>query len=253
MNLYEAILKRKSIRKYKKEVLTEQTLRQIGNFIRKTTALYDTIRVEFRILDHGKGEGELRGLWKVEAPYYLVFFSEEKEGYERNAGYILEQVVLYLTTKALGSCYLGAVKVRDLEIPGMKQVMVVAFGRPESVLYRDSATAKRLPLKELCIYKEEPDEAMKTILKAARLAPPSMNSQPWRFIVMKDRVMVFMCKEFSLRSAVPSLRQFNVGIMMCHLALAAEELWLEADFQEDENLKKKNYKNGQYVATVVFA
>ena len=253
MNLYEAILKRKSIRKYKKETVPEQMLRQIGNFIKKTTPLDETIRVEFRILDHGKGEGSIRGLWKVEAPYYLVFFSEEKEGYERNAGYILEQVVLYLTTKALGSCYLGAVKVRDLEIPGMKQVMVVAFGRPEAVLYRDSTMAKRLPLKELCVYKEEPDEAMKTILKAARLAPSSLNSQPWRFIVLKDRVMVFMCRDFAFGPALPSLRQFNVGIMMSHLALAAEELWLEAEFEEDESLKKKNYKNGQYVATVVFA
>lgn len=252
MNLYEAILKRRSIRKYKREVLPEQLLRQIGNFIKKAAPLYDTIRVESRILDHGRGEGDLRGLWKVEAPYYLVFFSEETDGYERNAGYILEQVVLYLTTKALGSCYLGAVKVRDLEIPGMKQVMVVAFGRPENALYREAAMAKRLPLKELCIYKEEPDEAMKTMLKAARLAPSSLNSQPWRFIVLRDRVMVFMCGEFSFKSALPSLCQFNLGIMLSHLSLAAEELWLEAEFQEDESLKKKSYKNGQYVVTVVF-
>ena len=38
--------------------------------------------------------------------------------------------------------------------------------------------AKRLPLNELCIFKEEAGEQMKTILRAARLAPSAMNTQP---------------------------------------------------------------------------
>lgn len=253
MNLYEAILKRKSIRKYKKEALPDQVIRQILNFIRKASVLDESIRVETKILDHQKGEGELKGMWKVEAPYYLVLFSEDKEGCEKNAGYILEQVVLYLVTKSLGSCYLGGAKMRDLDIPGMKQMMILAFGKPEGNLYREAAMAKRLPLKELCVYKEEADESMKTILKAARLAPSSLNSQPWRFIVFHDRILVFMCKEFILRSPLTGLRLFNMGIMLCHMSLAAEELWLEAEVKEDESLKKKSYKNGQYVATITFA
>lgn len=252
MNSYEAILKRKSIRKYKQESLPDLTIRQILNFAKKVTAIDAAIRVEVKILDYKKGEGDIKGLWKVDAPYYLVFFSEDKEGYEKNAGYILEQIVLYLVTKALGSCYMGAARAKDVEIPGMKQVMLLAFGRPEANLYRDSAMAKRIPLKELCVYKEETDETVKTILKAARLAPSSMNSQPWRFIVFHDRIAVFMCREFLLKSALSALRRVDMGIMLCHLTLAAEELWLETEFKEDDSLKKKNYKNGQYVTTVTF-
>ena len=54
---------------------------------------------DFKIIDALSQETKVRGLFRVKAPYYLVFFSEPGEEAEKNAGYLMEQLVLYLTEK----------------------------------------------------------------------------------------------------------------------------------------------------------
>ena len=128
--------------------------------------------------------------------------------------------------------------------------MIVAFGYPEGKLYRDSPLAKRLPLNELCIFKEEAGEQMKTLLRAARLAPSAMNTQPWRFIVYSDRIYVFALKTRFPGKSFHAMREFSIGIMLSHIMLAAEELWMELQTETEEHFAAKSYKNGDYVATL---
>ena len=257
MNLYEAIYNRKSVRKYTSERVPEAVLEKIKAFAGKAAALNDQLRVEVQIIDCTRKKPDLKGLWKVEAPYYLLFYSEQGKGYERNAGYMLEQIVLYMAAKGIGSCYLGGSRMGVPLMDGMRRVMVVAFGYPEGKLFRESSLAKRLPLNELCVFKEEAGETMKTVLKAARLAPSAFNSQPWRFIVYTDRIYVFAKKDSGVlqgfRSLVPAaglMRDFSVGVMLSHIMLAAEELWLELETATEEQFAAKSYKNGVYVATL---
>ena len=125
----------------------------------------------------------------------------------------------------------------------------MAFGYPRSLLYRDPATAKRLPLKELCVFKDEIGEPLKNILKAVRLAPSAMNTQPWRFIVYHDRIYIFSCREFLPSQTMVAMRDLSMGIMLSHLSIAAEELWLNLKIEVEEQMVKKSYKSGAYVAT----
>lgn len=250
MNLYEAIGCRQSIRKYEEKEVPEKLRGQILSYFDKTSRLNDRIGMELEILDNTKKKAELKGLWKAEAPYYLAVYSETEEGYEKNAGYVMEQMVLYLTAKGLGSCYLGSVKPRQTVKNGKKFVMLVAFGYAEGRLYRESPLAKRHPLNQLCIFKEEAGEQMKTILKAARLAPSAYNSQPWRFIVYADRIYVFAQKNHFPGFGNASLKDFCIGIMLAHIMLAAEELWMELETRTEEQFASKAYKNGEYVATL---
>mgnify|MGYP000680079663 CR=1 FL=1 len=194
MNLYEAIGCRHSVRKYTDREVTEKLRGQILSYFDKTSRLNDRIRVEAVIFDNTKKKADVHGLWKVDAPYYLAIYSDQEEGCERNAGYLMEQMVLYMTAKGIGTCYLGSVQPAQKVRGGKRCLMMVAFGYPEGKLYRESPLAKRLPLNELCIFKEEAGEQMKTILRAARLAPSAMNTQPWRFIVYSDRIYVFALK-----------------------------------------------------------
>lgn len=249
MNLYQMIFKRRSIRKFKKDQIPEQLLKDILYFGDCVSRLHADIQVKMAISENLDGYVPVRGLWKVEAPYYLVFYSEEKEGYLANAGYILEPVLLYMTGKGLGTCYLGNTKVIEPGSVGMKQIIAVAFGYPKTLLYRDPATAKRLPLKELCVFKEEAGESMKNILKAVRLAPSAMNTQPWRFIVYHDRIYIFSCREFLPWSTLVNLREISIGIMLSHLAIAAEEMWMNLKLEAESAMEKKSYKSGAYVAT----
>ncbi len=249
MNLYQMIFKRRSIRKFKKEQVPEQLIKDILYFGKCVSRLHADIQVKMVINEHPEGHHSIRGLWKVEAPYYLVFYSEEKEGYLANAGYILEPVLLYMTGKGLGTCYLGNVKVLEPGPAGMKQIIAVAFGYPKTLLYRDPATAKRLPLKELCVFKEEAGESMKNILKAVRLSPSVMNTQPWRFIIYHDKIYIFSCREFIPTASLASLREMSIGIMLSHLSIAAEEMWMNMKLESESAMEKKSYKSGSYVAT----
>ncbi|MDR1771014.1 MAG: nitroreductase family protein [Hungatella sp.] len=249
MNLYQMIFKRRSIRKFKKEEVPGQLLKDILYFGENIPRLHGDIQIKLGISENMEEHLPVKGLWKVEAPYYLVFYSEEKEGYLANAGYVLEHVLLYMTGKGLGTCYLGNTKVPEPGPTGLKQVIVVAFGYPKTLLYRDPATAKRLPLKELCVFKEEAEESLKNILKAVRLAPSAMNTQPWRFIVYRDKIYVFSCREFLPSSSFVSMREICMGIMLAHLTIAAEEMWMNVKLEAEEAMEKKSYKSGAYVTT----
>lgn len=251
MTLYEAIFKRRSIRKYKKDRISEQLLQQITMFCRRAVPLEEEIRVKTEILDNTEGNLSIKGLWKVEAPYYLVLFSEEKRGYERNAGYLLEQIVLYMAARGIGSCYLGGSRAGVSEPEGMKQVIMIAFGYPDGLLYRDPTTAKRLSFKDLCVFKEDVDDSVKTILKAARLSPSAMNSQPWRFIVYQNKIYVFLCRDLFSLPSLSVMREISLGIMISHLMLAAEEMWMELHLEIEAQISKKTYKSGEYAVTAL--
>lgn len=251
MNLYQMIFKRRSIRKYKFEEVPEQILNDVMAFAGRIAALCPEIEVQMEIKNNLEGALSVKGMWKIEAPYYLVFYSQDKENAMINAGYILEPILLYMTGKGLGTCYLGSTKVvSEKPVPdGMKTIITVAFGYPKNLLYRDPATAKRLPLKELCVFKDEIGEPMKNVLKAVRLAPSAMNTQPWRFIVYHDRIYIFSCKEFLPSATMRNMRDLSMGIMLSHLSIAAEELWMNLKIEVEEQMVKKSYKSGAYVAT----
>ena len=91
---------------------------------------------------------------------------------------------------------------------------------------------------------------MKTILRAARLAPSAFNSQPWRFIVYSDRIYVFARKSRLPGRVAQAMREFSIGVMLSHIMLAAEELWMELETATEEQYASKTYKNGDYVATL---
>ncbi len=253
MNIYEAMFARHSVRKYHMKPLPSELLEKIRKMVRSASSLDNGSRVEFEIYENLNRKKTARGLWTVDAPYYLLVYSEDTPAAYRNAGYVAEQVVLYMMTKEIGTCYLGATKVGSAEKDGLKRLMVIAFGEADGPLCRDPEEAHRLPMAALCTYKDEPGEYLKKILRAARIAPSGMNIQPWRFVVYFDRLYVFAKKETIPQPKFMTLmRDFDMGIMLCHIMLAAEEFWMNMETVTEDQYATKSYKNGEYVCTIVF-
>lgn len=253
MNIFEAIFNRRSVRKYLMEPLESEVLDKIQRMIDNVSVLDSSCNLEFEIYENLGKKSQAKGLLKADAPYYLIVYCEETPSAYRSAGYAAEQLVLYMTTKEIGTCYLGSAKIGPKEKNGLKQFLVISFGKADGPLYRDMEEAHRQPLANLCTYKDEPGEYLKKILKAARMAPSSMNTQPWRFIVYADRVYVFMKKEALPQPKMfTAMRHFDMGIMLCHIMLAAEEFWMNMETMTEEQYAKKNYKNGEYICTLVF-
>ena len=138
------------------------------------------------------------------------------------------------------------VKKAELEKNGKRLVGIVAFGKSHGSHTRRQSEAKRLPLEDLCVFKEVPRQWMTQMLEAARLSPSSMNSQPWRFVVYDNRIHIF-----SKKHSVEKLRKWdevNFGIMFANMMVAAEELWLDAvSYTHLDVYKRQGSENGKCV------
>lgn len=251
MNLSEAIYVRKSVRNFIMEPISASILEDIGNFYQEVPRLFPGIDTELGIIDNSRGELRLKGLFGVKAPYYLALYSQITDKYQMNAGFILEQLCLYLTAKGFGSCIMSGAVVKGSQTmrDAKKLVMMVAFGKSRGAHTRQQNEAKRLSLGELCVYKEPPKEWALKILEAARLAPSSYNSQPWRFVVYAKRIHIFSKKVNVER--LKKWDELNFGIMFAHMMIVAEELWLDLDLIRLEDISQKTFSKNQYVLSAV--
>lgn len=251
MNIYEAIFKRHSVRHYRMEEIADEVLRKIPAFYQGIKPLFPGIETEIGITANPEGKRILKGFFGVNAPYYLSIYSEVRDRYKMNAGYICEQISLYMTTIGLGSCFLGSTSIRQepLRRGSHEFVIVMAFGIPKEPLTRRGGEARRLPVRELCVARSEPTKWMKQVLEAARLAPSSMNRQPWRFVIVGNRMHIFSKK--NNMDHPKFMDEFNFGIMFANIMVTSEEFWLDVDLIRLDNISQKSFQNNQYVLTAV--
>lgn len=110
LTLYEAIFRRKSIRKYRDTEIDPKLLEKIEQYGEDAVGIRPEIRTKWKIL---KGSDKrLAGLFLVKAPYYVVLYSEICEDYRKNAGCLMEQLVLYLHTKGIAAVIRGGARVK---------------------------------------------------------------------------------------------------------------------------------------------
>ncbi|MEE0955666.1 MAG: nitroreductase family protein [Eubacterium sp.] len=251
MNLYEAIFSRKSVRSFTNEAVSEEILDKIREQFNQILAPFGKVKADYSVLDNRKGQLRMLSMFSVKAPYYLAFYSDQSRKHMMNIGYLMEEMVLFLTTLGLGTCFIGSRRVKkDDQTKGdLSLVGLVAFGHAKGDVYRKSVDASRLPMDEICIFKEVPRQWMQQLLEAARLAPSALNSQPWRFVVYDNRIHIF-CKKHKAENMTPR-EELEFGIMLANLQVASEELWLDVDLIKLENIEQKTFPNNQYVLSAV--
>lgn len=251
MNTFDVMFSRRSIRHFNYEKLDWEVIADILQYADSLPMLIEGIAVEFKLVSNIETKQGFHGPLNVRAPYYLCISSEDKEDYLLNAGHLMQQMSLYIASKGLGTCFMIAYPGSGLKATmKYEYVLSLAFGKTSSTLYRESSEAKRLPEKEVVVYKEEVTPDIKQILSAARLAPSVLNSQPWRFVVYKNRIHIFAKKNLFIAKTFDYNKMIDMGIMISNLLLAAEELWVEVSLSKSESLKTKQFQNNEYVCTL---
>ncbi|NLK74480.1 MAG: hypothetical protein GX288_04240 [Clostridiales bacterium] len=252
MNMLETILSRKSVRHYKQEKIDWGIIADILKFANDLPMLIDGIAVEYKLVSNIETKQGFYGPLSLNAPYYICISSEEKENYLVNAGYLMQQISLYINSKGLGTCFI------DTATPGKslkstmkyKYVTAIAFGKTSKPLFRNMIEAKRLPESDVVVYKEGVSPDIQKMLTAARYAPSHMNSQPWRFVAYKNRIHIFCKKNAFLKSVLKNSKMIDMGIMLANLLLTAEELWIDVSFTKSVALKQKQFPNHEYFITL---
>ena len=236
MRLQQTIYCRKSIRKYADTLASEQEKEELLAFFNQIQPLYPNIKVKAEIYPREKVRAWFTP-WQF--PQAIAIFSEEKEGYLENVGFILQQVDLYLQTKGFGSCWLGIGKLNDkaevleAEKDGLKYIIMIAFGVPMCALKRGKDDFKRKALSEIS---DKIDER----LECARLAPSSVNSQPWYFTHEREALHLYCSRQGLVKTvALGQLNRIDVGIALAHLYV--ENPTSFRFFKAEQAIEKKGY------------
>ena len=253
MNMYEAIFVRKSVKKFVMEELEQTLLDQIVQFANDLPLVMDHAEVEFSIVNHMENEKMNSKLLAVKAPYYFIVACDNEPDQLLNAGFLMEQITLYIASRGLGTGLVTHVHIKAEKVPGLKKepVLALAFGRTKEIMYRDSRKLHRLPEKEIAVYKTDVNTDVKLMVKAARLAPSYLNSQPWRLVVYDNRIHVFSKKNMLVSDLINEKKLLDVGVMIANMLLVAEELWIDVQVEKVENISNKSFKNNEYIFSVI--
>ncbi len=221
MTRKEAIISRRAVRRYTGEPIAESIIDNILEFITQVKPLHDDIRTTIEIIDSEDFEAAFSSFIGPRASHYLVIRSAKKEGYLENAGYIGQQIVLYMTELGIGSCWCGSYKQKYEDEAGqLPYVVCVCFGRSDNSPPRRSAEeAKRKHLHELVFGKISTN--LLDLLEAGRLAPSALNAQPVRYRTQGSNIYIY--RKIALLPFLDSTRGIDVGIAMANMYVASGE------------------------------
>lgn len=251
MTLYEAIFRRKSVRKYKNDEVEGRILEKIKGFGEDAVGIRPDIRVKWKIFR--ASDRNVKGMFQVKAPYYVALYSEICEDYRKNAGFLMEQLSLYLHTLGIGSCYQGGARLKNDGEEELELVMIMAFGYPAEALERERADFRRMEMRKLVRIHGTLGKVQRQILEPARLAPSAMNLQPWRFAVAEDRIHLFVKKPARIGYQKQlDMNLFDAGIALAHMMVAAEEFWLDLEYQKLDSILEKDFQNYLYAGSLLF-
>ncbi|MHB8127021.1 MAG: nitroreductase family protein [Desulfitobacteriaceae bacterium] len=218
--LYEVIFKRKSIRKYDMTPISADTLSIVKQFASTVKPLDQTIKYEFSYLV----TEDVKNLLPIKAPHYICLYSEKRENYLMNAGFLLQQIDLFLSVNNLASCWLGMAKPTK-QVPEHQNrlgfVIMLAFGNSNEPIHRaDTAGFIRKSWSEISSI-----NGAEELLEPVRLAPSASNTQSWFFSGNLDEIEVSREKLNLIKAPLyGKMNQIDIGIALFHL-------WLSLDHQ----------------------
>lgn len=240
--MYQEIFRRKSFHKFKNTVpLTIEELNELKEYISKEIVpLNAKIRTHIQIVKASETSSS------VNAEYCILFYSEKKENYLENIGYLGEQIDLFCVSKNIGTLWYGFGKTNEKQFNHLDFVIMIAISKVEENSFRNSSDKiNRKSLEKIWVGDEL------NIAEVVRLSPSAINSQPW-FVEVKDGVLsVFRTKAKLGIVPLPMLGDYNridIGIFLyiLELCLFHEKRFFERKYFLSEEKKKSLSKIAEY-------
>ena len=239
--LYDMIFKRKSFHLFRNignEHISNEELKDIEEQFTKVKPLIEDIKVKIKIVKEGvtcrRGQ-----------EYCILFYSEKKENYLQNIGYLGEQLDLYLVSKNIGTLWFGIGKVEEKQIDGLDYVIMIAISKVDSQakFRKDMFKSKRKELQEIWL-----GDSYLEIGNIARFAPSACNTQPWIVESSTNELKVYRYKKPGKRGIMPKnmvmyFNQIDIGIFLCFLELCLEKneiMYSKTIFDEENHENEKN-------------
>ena len=254
MDLYQAILARRSVRRYREEPLSREMLQQVDDIVDHAIPLVEDNR--FRVMRRDVITGEdlvaaMGGYGRIlTPPHYMVAHIDDGQHSLVDLGFRLEQIAVNMVQLGISVCFIGSlgresnVRVR-FRLPSTSRIgAFLLFGYAaesvagrtinavirrasggtnkyagDEIFYHDSFEAPTSPPKELA-----------KLIEAGRRAPSANNTQPWRFLWQDSTLYLFLDRENTRYGKQPILQEycyFDGGTCMSNISMAMESLDIE--------------------------
>lgn len=245
--LYEMIFKRKSFHIFRNvgsEQISTEELVEIEKKFLEFQPLVEGIKVKLKIVKDSV-------TCKRGQEYCILLYSEKKDHYLQNIGYIGEQLDLYLASKNIGTLWFGIGKTEEQQLEGLDFVIMIAISKidSETKFRKDMFKSKRKEVSEIWM-----GEACLDIANIVRFAPSACNTQPWFVEAESNQLAVYRYKKQGKRGIMPAdkvsyYNQIDIGIFLCFMELCLNknnmefrrELFVEEDESQEKNLTAKYY------------
>ena len=241
-NLYDMIFKRKSFHLFRNignEHIAEAELKDIENEFNNFKPLVEDIKVKMKIVKDST-------TCKRGQEYCILLYSEKKDNYLQNIGYIGEQLDLYLVSKNIGTLWFGIGKVEEKQLDGLDFVIMIAIAKidDETKFRKDMYKSKRKELSEIWN-----GDYYLDIANIVRFTPSACNTQPWLVESSEKELKVYRYRKPGKRGIMPIemvkyYNQIDIGIFLCFIELCLNKnnikferiLYIEENVDNEKNL-----------------
>ena len=217
--LYSMIFKRKSFHIFRDiGSINPDELQSIEEKYKNLTPLINGIQTAIRIVPADQTTCR-RG-----QEYCILLYSEKKDNYLQNIGYIGEQLDLYLASLGIGALWFGIGKPDEPTYNGLDFVIMIAIAKiPENKFRKDMFKSKRKTLQEIW-----DGEYYQDIGNIVRFTPSACNTQPWKVSAEEKSLTIYRYKKPGKRGIMPAdkvayYNRIDIGIFLCFLELCLTE------------------------------
>ncbi len=233
--LYPMIFKRKSFHTFPGNLkMTDDELLQIEQYIGTLPPLVPEIKTAWKIVPREETS------WKS-GEYCILFYSEKREHYLYNIGYMVQQLDLWLASRNIGTCWLGLGRTKERKCDGLDYVIMLGIEKAQDSEFRkDFTKAKRKEVAEIW-----QGEAFRGMADVVRYAPSACNTQPW--LVRSSPGIMDVYRVLGSRGIMPVLKvpfynKIDTGIFLLfmELCLQHEKIDFKRELLSDSERGKEN-------------
>ena len=271
MSIKQVIAKRKSIRTYKDEPISQELREKLKNYIADVSSPFEP-KTRFVLLDTDDMSLQTKlGTYGVisGAKTFICGITEKTYRYEENLGFAFEKIILYATSQGLGTCWLGGTFNRSnfAKAVGLKENEIIPVVTPvgyakekrnflDSVFVKSAGSDNRKDWSELFFdedfgkpLKRDAEDRFAEVFDMVRIAPSASNKQPWRIVKSGNMYHFFLCRTLGYKGPLGfDIQRLDIGIAMCHFEVMIKELGFEGKWiNEDPGLILE--KNIEYIIT----
>ena len=216
--LYDMILKRKSFHLFRNvgnHNISIDEIEKIKQMYETFVPLYPDIKTTIKIVAANETTCK-RG-----QQFCILLYSEKKDNYLQNIGYLGEQLDLYLVSQNIGTLWFGIGKTDEPSFEGLDFVIMIAMSKidDEKKFRKDMFKSKRKTMDEIW-----QGELISGVSEIVRFAPSACNTQPWIVEHVDNKLYVYRYKKPGKRGIMPAdkvvfYNQIDMGIFLCFLDL----------------------------------